>query len=386
MKTFVTIFPDAQDVHLIKDVGQIPYLMHKQFGYDATLLVYASGAQYRHLNDAVHGLKISAIAKGLYLRWFDTAVIWYLVKNGRRIDVLNLYHDTLATKLYSWIFKLVHPKGFLYVKLDGNAKDLETQYACSSHRHAVRSWLLNAVQRQFGRCVDCVSIETAAAYKFYRQHHPELEKKLILMPNGIDDQYALSKVIPVPFEQKENVILTVGRPGDPLKNTELLIRAASMLPALGSWKVCLVGPRTESFDQWLDDFLSQNPRLKDVIVLGGAVNSRVDLYRWYDRAKIFVLTSNREGFPLVFPEALFFGNVIISTDVSGAADIINDGDTGMVTPIDDAPALADALRRAISDDKYLKTSSDAATRHGREYFVWSKILVKLQRCIDGAHA
>lgn len=386
MKTFVTIFPDAHDVHLIKDVGQIPYLMHSLYGYDSTLLTYANEKDYRHLQDAVRGLKISFIAKGAYLRWFDTAIIWYLIRHGGEIDVLNLYHDTLATKLYAWVFKAVNPRGFLYVKLDGNAKDLADQVARSRQRGAIRTWLLDAVQSKFAKCANCISIETRNAYNYYLQCHPEFVDKLILMPNGIDHDYALSKITPLVFDQKENLIITVGRLGDPIKNTELLVKAIALLPTVGDWKVCLVGPRSGEFDAWLRGFLASHPKLGDAIVLGGEVRSRSELYQWYSRAKVFVLSSNREGFPLVFPEALFFGNVIISTDVSGADDITDNGRIGQVVPVNDAPALASALLRAISDDNYLSATSNAAADYCREHFVWSTILSKLKNSIDGSNA
>jgi glycosyltransferase involved in cell wall biosynthesis len=385
MKTFVTIFPDARNVHLIKDVGQIPYLMHRLFGYDATLVAYEGGGEYGNLQEAVRGLKISFISKGMHLRWFDTAVVWYLIRHRRKIDVLNLYHNTLATKLYVWIFKLAHPTGFAYVKLDENAKNLEHQGQHQSHRGLFRSWLLRAVEKQFSRCVDCVSIETHAALKIFGQQHPELKDKLILMPNGIDENFALNLFTPRSFERKENLILTVGRLGSPEKNVELLIAAIGLLPSLQDWKVCLVGGRTQEFEVWLTDFLVAHPRLKDAIILVGEVKSRGELFHLYDRAKIFALTSVKEGFPLVFAEALFFGNVIITTDVSGASDITDSERVGVITPINDAPAFANALQRAISDDEYLCATSRSATEHARKYFIWSRILKTLQNSISKSH-
>ena len=37
-KTFVTIFEKLQNVHLTKDVGQIPYFMYKKSGYKSILV------------------------------------------------------------------------------------------------------------------------------------------------------------------------------------------------------------------------------------------------------------------------------------------------------------------------------------------------------------
>ena len=37
-KTFVTIFPICENVHLTTDLGQIPYFMNKICGYDAKIV------------------------------------------------------------------------------------------------------------------------------------------------------------------------------------------------------------------------------------------------------------------------------------------------------------------------------------------------------------
>lgn len=385
MKTFVTLFPDAQNVHLVKDVGQIPYLMHRLFGYDASVLVYPSNAEYPHLNDSVKGLKISWVKKGIDLRWFNTGVVKYLIRHAGKIDVLNLYHETLASKLYAWLYKRVNPNGFVYVKLDGSAEGLRQADRQRAQRGAIRSSLLRQVERRFARDVDCISIETREAYAIYGAQYPDLKDKLVHIPNGIDDEFVGAGAGPRSFDGKENLIITVGRLGSAEKNTQMLIDAVTMLAPLNGWKLCLIGERTAEFDQWLAGRTAQFPHLAEAVVLVGQVSSRNELYAWYDRAKIFVLSSRHEGFPLVFPEALFFGNVIITTDVSGAADITDGGRIGKITPIDDAAALADALRTAMADASYLKQTSNAAVAYSREHYVWSRILLTLQNAISRSH-
>lgn len=39
-KTFVTLFPGIQNIHLVKDVGMIPYCMKKYYGSDSKIVVY----------------------------------------------------------------------------------------------------------------------------------------------------------------------------------------------------------------------------------------------------------------------------------------------------------------------------------------------------------
>jgi glycosyltransferase involved in cell wall biosynthesis len=71
--------------------------------------------------------------------------------------------------------------------------------------------------------------------------------------------------------------------------------------------------------------------------------------------------------------------------VSGASDITDSERVGVITPINDAPALANALQGAISDEEYLGATSRAATVHACKYFVWSKILKNLYNSISKSH-
>jgi hypothetical protein len=60
--TFVTLFPGATNIHLTKDVGMIPFIMHKYYGYDSTLVCYKND-EYDYLETEVKGLKIDFLEK-----------------------------------------------------------------------------------------------------------------------------------------------------------------------------------------------------------------------------------------------------------------------------------------------------------------------------------
>ena len=63
----------------------------------------------------------------------------------------------------------------------------------------------------------------------------------------------------------------------------------------------------------------------------------------------FVLTSDYEGWGMVIIEAATAGLPIIMTDVGCAGELIVDGESGLVVPPQDVPALTTAMRQVLTD-------------------------------------
>ena len=67
------------------------------------------------------------------------------------------------------------------------------------------------------------------------------------------------------------------------------------------------------------------------------------------QAHVVCLPSYREGLPKALLEAAACGRPIVTTNVPGCREIVRDGDNGLLVPVCDAPALAEALARLIAD-------------------------------------
>lgn len=70
----------------------------------------------------------------------------------------------------------------------------------------------------------------------------------------------------------------------------------------------------------------------------------VPVQPWFARASVFVLPSYREGVPRSTQEALAVGLPVITTDVPGCRETVVDGVNGMLVPLRNPDALAEAMR------------------------------------------
>jgi phosphatidylinositol alpha-1,6-mannosyltransferase len=102
-----------------------------------------------------------------------------------------------------------------------------------------------------------------------------------------------------------------------------------------------------------------------------------DLLGWYQHADVFALPSlaiggKFEGFGLVFLEASASGMPVIGTTGSGVEEALIDGQTGLLVPQDNAPALADAITRLLTDAP-LRQRLGAAGRDYARTLDWSVV-------------
>ena len=373
--TFVTVFTETENFHLVKDVGQLPYFMYKTEGYDATLISYKNNVEYPFIDQEVNGLKLNFIPnKGRFL-YFELGVLYYLFNHSKSIAVLNLFHFKKDHILYLLIYKLVNPQGKAYIKLDMDILFLKNYNAFLFSNYRIKNLILKALTSWIFKLTDLFSVETDQAKDYLLNVYPELHNKLICIPNGVDNLY-LDKEIPIKaFQEKENIILTVGRIGTEQKNTELLLDALKITD-LKDWKVYILGPIEESFKKYIADFYKEYPQLENKVIFTGNITDRKELFDWYNRSKIFCLSSRYEGFPIAFPEALYFGNYLISSPVSSAEHITSSGKYGTVARAD-AHEFSKAIQNSIEPGFLSSQRYEEIRRFSKDNFTWPEIVKKL---------
>lgn len=121
--------------------------------------------------------------------------------------------------------------------------------------------------------------------------------------------------------------------------------------------------------------------IADAITFAGALGQD-DVPAHYRRADIFCLSSVAESLPVTLMEAMASGRPVVSTDVGGIAELVADGESGLLVASGDSDAFADALERLCGDAALRRRMGAAGRRRVREEFDvarWGSRLAELLR-------
>lgn len=120
-------------------------------------------------------------------------------------------------------------------------------------------------------------------------------------------------------------------------------------------------------------------RHQDKFVLPGELGATglADVYR---SADVFLLTSNHEGFGRVVVEAGLAGLPVVSTDCAGPSELLLNGETGLLCPIGDRNALADAVASLLRDKSLAARMGRAARLRTEAEFSETGLVDRLVTC------
>lgn len=173
--------------------------------------------------------------------------------------------------------------------------------------------------------------------------------RLVVIPNGIRlERFAPDAAARAAVRRELRIdgdAMVVGMVGrhDEFKNQGLLL--AAIAPRLGP-KVHVVfvgdGPTRAALEAAVAALPAE--RRAAAHVLG----RRMDVARLLPAFDVFALSSKTEGLPLVVPEAMAAGLPVVSTAVGGIPSVVDEGETGHLTPVDEA-AFRAALDRLLAD-------------------------------------
>jgi phosphatidylinositol alpha-1,6-mannosyltransferase len=226
--------------------------------------------------------------------------------------------------------------------------------------HGIEVWSGIGRSRRFAlsRISRILCVSRYTRQRLLEQAPALVADRLTIFPNALADTWG--RVTPVQQDRPlpARFILSVTRldRGDRYKGIATVIEAFSML-ADESMQYLIVGQGNDlSFLQ----LVAERCGVKDrVHFMRGVADS--ELIALYQECQAFVLPSGKEGFGIVFLEAMFFGAPVIAAREKGALDVVRDGETGLSVRFGDTIAIKEAIER-ISDDIPLREHVRAAGR------------------------
>jgi GalNAc-alpha-(1->4)-GalNAc-alpha-(1->3)-diNAcBac-PP-undecaprenol alpha-1,4-N-acetyl-D-galactosaminyltransferase len=173
---------------------------------------------------------------------------------------------------------------------------------------------------------------------------PKSKRAVIYNPILVEDNGQVEE-LPTEVNLQKNLLVSMGRLTKQ-KRFDLLLQAfAKIAPQYPDWQMLILGrgELRKQLSQMRDDL-----GLSGQVIFTGALSNPFAVLK---QAKLFVMASENEGFPMAHGEALACGLPVVCTDCpSGPSEMVRQGIDGLLVPNRDVTALATAMAGLMSDE------------------------------------
>lgn len=346
MKSFYSIFTKTKNVDLMK-FGTICYSLIEH-GWDSHIVTFNID-DYIYLETDVKGLKLDFLEEKYSIEVLNS--IRFLRLNAKNIDVLMLLHYTIPTLLLFFFYKLFNKNGklVLLTDMDYNSARRVTGFK-KGFRYSIETFVTTKIL--FKYYIDLAIVATPEVEELYLNSYDIFKDKVKYLP-------FLMKPLDIEKVPKKNCIISVGRIGSDQKASDIVLNAFKNIKYKKDWTLKMVGPISEEFKPFIDNYFKENPELKDSVIFTGNITNKEELYSVYADSKVFCLPSRYGSFEIVFLEALCYNNYLVLTDVGIANTLIKQSNYGQLVDIDDVEGLTRVLEDIINNhNNYIKDDVD----------------------------
>ena len=296
----------------------------------------------------------------MYVMWLDVPIFYDTDKRVKKISIEKEVGSKSDIKKMFWFRRFIkkeHPDVLLSFLEPFNIRVListmglgvKTFVAERNDPHGVNKyWIIDQFEKLVYRLADKILVQTETIRKFF---DGDLKERTTVIYNPVNlPKEMVGKALQVPKHKK---IVSVARL-TPQKNNDVLIKAfARFSENHPNYTLTIygIGGLGEELKQ-LAESLGVGQK---VLMPGPSKTIHEDILN----AEMMCLVSSREGMSNAMIESMCLGLPCICTKVSGAIDLIKDGENGILVNIRDKGALYEQMCR-VADDK------EFAKRIGRE--------------------
>jgi phosphatidyl-myo-inositol dimannoside synthase len=261
------------------------------------------------------------------------------VSEGIKSKVVILSHINLLVA--AWLIKKVSPNTTIILMA-----------------HGIEIWkpLTNRKLMMLAACDKVVSVSSFTKNKIMALHQLPAEKCLVLN-NCIDPflqrpsvkKRSADLVLRYNINENDIVLLTLTRLsfrdrykgyGYVLKSLEEIVKSHKNI------KYILAGGYEDSEKDYIDEMIAIL-RLQHNVVITGFL-AEEELAAHFALADIYVMPSVKEGFGIVFVEAMYYGTPVIAGNTDGSTDALLQGKLGLLIEPECPKAITEALQKMIT--------------------------------------
>ena len=284
---------------------------------------------------------------------FFRGISFFHPKNLRKL-FKNFIHikRLIKTEKPDFILVASHiPMTYLLPYIKTNAKIIkEFHYSKFNQPHNFKENLFNSIEGKY----DYLAVPSKEEAGFYKT------KNTVIIPNPVNiPDFKINKI-----SERENIATAVLRFA-PVKQLEKMVtiweRFTEKFP---DWKLHLYGAKEGYYYERIQNLVEEkNP--KNSILFKGKTN---DVASELNKAKLLLMTSEQECFPMVILEAHSCGVPVVAYDApTGPRNIIHHNKDGILVDYNDEDKFVEILENLALNQEKIQVLSDGALQNSKNY-------------------
>jgi phosphatidyl-myo-inositol dimannoside synthase len=275
--------------------------------------------------------------------------IMQAVSEGIKSKVVILSHINLLVA--AWLIKKVSPNTTIILMA-----------------HGIEVWkaLSKSKLKMLGSCDRIVSVSSFTKNKIIALHQLPAEKCLVLnncidpfLQRPSEKKRSASLVQRYNINENDIVLLTLTRLSarDRYKGYGYVLESlVEIVSKYKNIKYILAGGYEASEKEYIDEMVAKFGLQNNVIITGFLAEE--ELAAHFELADIYVMPSVKEGFGIVFVEAMYYGTPVIAGNADGSTDALLQGELGLLIEPDKPKAITEAIQKMIKNRKAYEPNHD----------------------------
>ena len=316
------------------------------------------GGGYEYVRQLTAGLGSSCESRVFYSVRGECSA---RVINAWHPDIIHVNHLRALVQLFKCPWR--HPCVPIVFTVHGihlRKYDFLPKTVANFVRRSLRLMLERLLYR---RCARIIALTKTDADSLLRVYH--IQTRVCVVPNGVAESCAYGEGDSALVGQGGYAFISIARFNFP-KGQDVLLRAIAKVQSelrARRWRTLLIGGG-ETFQAMQE--LAGVLGIGDLVVFAGEIPEAVSCMM---RGRIVIAPSRWEGLPLMLCEAGRRKKFVIASDCPGNRDIIEDGSSGLLFPVENVDALAELLRVDYSDEAVARYGAALFARVNTEFSV-----------------